>query len=141
MNTALAMPASTGKTVILGRVLSGLVVAFLAFDGAIKLVPLDVVTETLAVLGYSADVGLARLHGVLTLLCALLYAIPRTSMLGAILLTGYLGGAMATHLRADSPIFSHLLFGFYLGVIAWAGLWLRDRRVRALIPFKSETQA
>ncbi|NOV15802.1 DoxX family protein [Ensifer adhaerens] len=123
---------------ILGRVLSGLVVAFLAFDGAIKLVPLDVVTETLAVLGYPADVGLARLLGVLTLLCALLYAIPRTSVLGAILLTGYLGGAMATHLRADSPLFTYLLFGFYLGVIAWAGLWLRDRRVRALIPFKNE---
>ncbi|WP_312360416.1 DoxX family protein [Ensifer sp.] len=138
MNTALVMPASTGKMVILGRVLSGLVVAFLAFDGAIKLVPLDVVTETLSVLGYPADVGLARLLGVLTLLCALLYAIPRTSVLGAILLTGYLGGAMATHLRADSPLFTHILFGFYLGVIAWAGLWLRDRRVRALIPFKNE---
>ncbi len=138
MNTALVMPASTGKMVILGRVLSGLVVAFLAFDGAIKLVPLDVVTETLSVLGYPADVGLARLLGVLTLLCALLYAIPRTSVLGAILLTGYLGGAMATHLRADSPLFTHILFGFYLGVIAWAGLWLRDRRVRALIPFTNE---
>lgn len=141
MNTALAMPAPAGKMVILGRVLSGLVVAFLAFDGAIKLVPLDVVTETLATLGYRADVGLARLLGVLTLLCALLYAIPRTSVLGAILLTGYLGGAMATHLRADSPLFTHLLFGFYLGVLAWAGLWLRDRRVRQLIPFKNETQA
>lgn len=104
MNTALVMTAPAGKMVILGRVLSGLVVAFLAFDGAIKLVPLDVVTETLAVLGYPADVGLARLLGVLTLLCALLYAIPRTSVLGAILLTGYLGGAMATHLRADSPL-------------------------------------
>ncbi len=138
MNTALVMPASTGKMVILGRVLSGLVVAFLAFDGAIKLVPLDVVTETLSVLGYPADVGLARLLGVLTLLCALLYAIPRTSVLGAILLTGYLGGAMATHLRADSPLFTHILFGFYLGVIAWAGLWLRDRSVRALIPLKNE---
>ena len=138
MNTALVMTAPAGKMVILGRVLSGLVVAFLAFDGAIKLVPLDVVTETLAVLGYPADVGLERLLGVLTLLCALLYAIPRTSVLGAILLTGYLGGAMATHLRADSPLFTHLLFGFYLGVIAWAGLWLRDRRVRALIPFKNE---
>lgn len=141
MNTALAMPAPAGKMVILGRVLSGLVVAFLAFDGAIKLVPLDVVTETLATLGYRADVGVARLLGVLTLLCALLYAIPRTSVLGAILLTGYLGGAMATHLRADSPLFTHLLFGFYLGVLAWAGLWLRDRRVRQLIPFKNEMQA
>ena len=73
----------------------------------------------------------------MTLLCTLLYVFPRTSILGAILLTGYLGGAMATHLRAGSPLFTHLLFGFYLGVIAWGGLWLRDPRLRSLIPFKS----
>jgi hypothetical protein len=73
---------------------------------------------------------------VLTLGCALLYAVPRTSVIGAILLTGYLGGAMATHMRIDNPLFSHLLFGLYLGVIAWGGLWLREPRLRALIPFK-----
>ena len=74
--------------------------------------------------------------GVLTLACTLLYAIPRTSILGAILLTGYLGGAMATHLRAESPLFSHLLFGLYLGLMAWGGLYLRDPIVRAIIPLR-----
>ncbi|MEI2300717.1 DoxX family protein [Ensifer sp. MJa1] len=137
MNTSLAIPAPTAKSVILGRVLSGVLVAFLVFDAAIKLVPLQVVTDTMVALGYPADQSLARLLGVLTLLCTLLYLIPRTSILGAILLTGYLGGAMAIHLRAGSPLFTHLLFGFYLGVIAWGGLWLRDPRVRSLIPFKN----
>ncbi|WVT73545.1 DoxX family protein [Sinorhizobium chiapasense] len=137
MNTSLVMPVPTARSVILGRVLSGVLVAFLVFDAAIKLVPLQVVTETVVALGYPADPALARLLGVLTLLCTLLYVIPRTSILGAILLTGYLGGAMATHLRAGSPLFTHLLFGFYLGVIAWGGLWLRDPRLRSLIPFKS----
>nr|KDP73941.1 membrane protein [Ensifer adhaerens] len=122
---------------MLGRFLSGVLVAFLIFDAVIKLVPLAVVTETMVALGYSADQGLARLLGILTLLCTVLYVIPRTSILGAILLTGYLGGAMATHLRAGSPLFTHLLFGFYLGVIAWGGLWLRDPRLRALIPFSN----
>ncbi|WP_429810973.1 DoxX family protein [Ensifer sp. B1-9] len=137
MNTSLVMSVPTARSVILGRVLSGVLVAFLVFDAAIKLVPLQVVTETMVALGYSADPGLARLLGVLTLLSTLLYVIPRTSILGAILLTGYLGGAMATHLRADSPLFTHLLFGFYLGVIAWGGLWLRDSRLRSLIPFRN----
>jgi len=137
VNTSLAISAPTAKSVILGRVLSGVLVAFLVFDAVIKLVPLQVVTETILALGYSADQNLARLLGVLTLLCTVLYVIPRTSILGAILLTGYLGGAMATHLRAGSPLFSHLFFGFYLGVIAWGGLWLRDSRLRSLIPFKN----
>ncbi|CAN7176676.1 DoxX family protein [Ensifer sp. ENS07] len=131
------MPAPRAKSIILGRFLSGVLVAFLIFDAVIKLVPLAVVTETMVALGYSADQGLARLLGILTLLCTVLYVIPRTSILGAILLTGYLGGAMATHLRAGSPLFTHLLFGFYLGVIAWGGLWLRDPRLRALIPFSN----
>ena len=65
-----------------------------------------------------------------------MYAIPSTAILGAILLTGYLGGAMASHLRIGSPLFSHTLFGLYLGVMVWAGLWLRDRNLRTLIPFR-----
>jgi hypothetical protein len=117
-----------------GRALSALVILFLTFDGAVKLVPIAAVTETLAEMGYPASAGLARGLGVLLLFCTLLYAIPRTSLLGAILLTGYLGGAIASHLRIDSPIFSHLLFGAYLGVMLWAGLFLRDRRARALNP-------
>jgi len=119
-----------------GYTLSGLVVLFLVFDGVIKLVPLAVVTDSMAELGYSASGNLARGLGALTLVCALLYAIPRTSVLGAILLTGLLGGAIATHLRVDSPIFSHMLFGLYLGLMAWGGLYLRDERLRALIPLR-----
>ena len=117
-----------------GRVMSGVLILFLLFDGAIKLIPLDIVVETSAQLGIPADH--ARLLGVLTLACAILYAFPRTSVLGAILLTGYLGGAIATHLRAGSPLFSHLLFGLYLGLMAWGGLYLRDERLRALIPVR-----
>lgn len=121
---------------ITGWTLSGLLIAFLAFDGAIKLVPLQVVLDTSAQLGLPADVASARILGVLTLLCTMLYAIPRTAILGAILLTGYLGGAMATHFIAGSPLFTHLLFGFYLGLFAWGGLWFRDSRVRRMIPFR-----
>jgi hypothetical protein len=117
-----------------GRMLSGLVVAFLLLDGAMKLLALPVVTETMAALGWRADASTAQMLGILTIGCALLYAHPRTSILGAVLLTSYLGGAVATHVRIGSPLFSHVLFGVYVGVAAWAGLWLRDPRVRALLP-------
>lgn len=119
-----------------GRIMSGLVVLFMLFDGAIKLVPLDIVTEASAQLGLPATAAMARTLGILTIVSTLLYAIPRTSVLGAILLTGYLGGAIATHLRIDSPLFSHTLFGLYLGLLAWGGLFLRDPRLRALIPVR-----
>ena len=120
-----------------GRILSGIVILFLLFDGAIKLVPLDVVTETMQQLGYPPSGQTARILGVLTLVCTALYAYPRTSVLGAILLTGYLGGAIATHFRVGSPLFSHLLFGVYLGLMVWGGLYLRDERLRALMPFRA----
>ena len=120
----------------MGRVLSGLVVLFLLFDGAIKLVPWPVVTETMDRIGYGSSETLARSLGIITIVCTVLYAIPPTSILGAILLTGYLGGAMASHLRIGSPLFSHILFGFYLGLMLWGGLWLRDRSLRASIPFR-----
>ncbi|MDL2409313.1 DoxX family protein [Rhizobium calliandrae] len=120
---------------VAGTILSGLIVAFLVFDGVIKLIPLPVVTETMAGLGYSGDPAFARLLGVITLGCAVLYAIPQTSVLGAILLTGLFGGGIATHLRVGSPVFSHEFFGLYLGVIAWGGLYLRYEGVRKMIPF------
>ena len=120
----------------LGRVLSGLVILFLLFDGAIKLVPWPVVTETMDRIGYGSSETLARGLGIVTIVCTVLYAIPPTSILGAILLTGYLGGAMASHLRIGSPLFSHILFGFYLGLMLWGGLWLRDKSLRASIPFR-----
>jgi hypothetical protein len=120
----------------MGRVLSGLVILFLLFDGAIKLVPWPVVTETMDKMGYGSIESLARSLGVITVACTVLYAIPPTSILGAILLTGYLGGAMASHLRIGSPLFSHTLFGLYLGLMVWGGLWFRDRSLRSLIPFR-----
>ena len=119
-----------------GLAMSGLVILFLLFDGGIKLVPLEIVTQTSAEIGLPTDVGFARTLGILTLIGVVLYAIPRTSVLGAILLTGYMGGAIATHLRIGSPLFSHTLFGVYLGLLIWGGLYLRETRLRALIPFR-----
>ena len=121
-----------------GRVLSGPVIVFLLFDGAIKLVPWPVVTETMDRMGYGSSESLARTLGVITIACTVLYALPPTSILGAILLTGYLGGAMASHLRIGSPphTISHILFGFYLGLMVWGGLWFRDRSLRDLIPWR-----
>jgi hypothetical protein len=120
----------------LGRILSGLVIVFLLFDGAIKLVPWPVVTETMDRMGYGSSETLARSLGIITIACTVLYSVPPTSILGAILLTGYLGGAMASHMRIGSPLFSHTLFGFYLGLMVWGGLWLRDRSLQSLIPFR-----
>ena len=137
-----AMPKTAEETPIskpalwTGRVLSGFVIVFLLFDGAIKLVPWPVVTETMDRIGYGSSETLARTLGVITVACSVLYAIPPTSILGAILLTGYLGGAMASHLRIGSPLFTHTLFGLYLGLMVWGGLWLRDRDLRALMPFQ-----
>lgn len=116
-----------------GWVLTGLVASFLVLDGAMKLVPLDVVTASLAELGWSADPATARVLGLLTLGSTILYLWPRTALLGAILVTGYLGGAVAAHLRVGSPLFSHVLFGVYLGALVWGGLWLREPRLRALL--------
>ena len=121
---------------ITGRVMSGVVVLFLLFDGAIKLVPLSVVTETMDKMGYGASDTLARSLGIITIVCTLLYSVPPTSILGAILLTGYLGGAIASHVRIGSPLFTHTLFGLYLGLMLWGGLYLRDGNLRALLPFR-----
>ncbi|MBN9439665.1 DoxX family protein [Bosea sp. (in: a-proteobacteria)] len=139
MQSEAEIAANPPAALWIGRAMSGLVVAFLIFDGGIKLAPLSVVTETMQQLGYSDSPELARGLGVMTLAIALLYALPRTSILGAILLTGLLGGAMATHLRAGSPLFSHLFFGLYLGLIAWGGLYLRDVRLRRLFPLRQDS--
>ena len=119
-----------------GYAMSGLVILFLLFDGGIKLVPLEIVTQTSGEIGLPTDASFARLLGILTLIGVVLYAIPQTTVFGAILLTGYMGGAIATHLRIDSPLFSHTLFGVYLGLLIWGGLYLREPRLRALIPFR-----
>jgi hypothetical protein len=137
-----AMPTSTPNEPVSkpalwsGRLLSGLVILFLLFDGAIKLVPWPIVTETMDRIGYGSSETLARALGAITIACTVLYAIPPTSILGAILLTGYLGGAIATHVRIGSPLFTHVLFGFYLALMVWGGLWLRDRTLRSLMPLR-----
>ena len=138
MESTLRVSPASNTRLWTGRILSGVVIVFLLFDGIIKLIPIAPVIETLQQLGYSANViPVARGIGVLTLVIVVLYAIPRTAILGAILLTGLLGGAMATHLRVGSPLFTHLLFGLYLGLMAWGGLYLRDDRLRAMIPLRS----
>jgi hypothetical protein len=118
-----------------GRILSGLVIVFLMIDGAIKLVPWPVVTETMDRMGYGSSETLARSLGLITIVCTVLYSIPRTSILGAILLTG-ISVAPASHVRISSPLFTHTLFGLYLGLMVWGGLWLRDRNLQTLIPFR-----
>ena len=120
-----------------GRILSGLAILFLIFDGMIKLPPLDIVTTTMKELGYPTTDSFARFLGVVTLACTALYAWPRTALLGAVLLTGLFGGAIATHLRIGSPLVSHTLFGIYFGITVWRGLWLRDERVRRVMPLLS----
>lgn len=127
--------APTSKTMDrIGWTLSGLVILFLLFDTTIKLIKIEPVVTALAELGYSDSV--ARPIGLVVLACAILYAIPKTSILGAVLLTGLLGGAIASHVRIDSPLFSHTFFGIYLGILAWGGLFLRDARLRALLPLR-----
>ena len=127
---------------IAGRVLSGLVILFLLFDAGLKLVsPETAIKYSPPDLGWPLDVPTMTMLGTLLLIPTLLYIWPRTAILGAILVTGYLGGAVATHVRIGSPLFSHCLFGVYLGVMLWGGLWLRDPRVRALIPLSKGTMA
>jgi DoxX-like family len=126
--------SSSKKGVWAGRILSGLVVVFLIPDGIFKFIKPAPVLEAFAHVGWS--MRLANTLGILLLTCTALYAFPRTSILGAILLTGYLGGAVATHLRAGDPLFSHVLFPTYLGTLLWLGLYLRDDRLRVLIPLR-----
>ena len=114
-----------------GRVLSGIAVLFLVFDLSIKLfVSPEAVAGTTA-LGWQEHH--LRILGVIQLACLVLYLVPRTAPLGAVLWTGYLGGAIATHLRVDNPLFSHTLFPIYVAALIWGGLYLRDARVRAAI--------
>lgn len=128
------MKTESNKMLWAGRILTTLVVLFLLMDGVMKVMQVDVAVKATAELGYPEHVVFGL--GILTLAIAILYAVPQTSILGAILLTGLLGGAIATHLRVGSPVFSHLLFGLYIGVMAWGGLLLRDARLRTLIPVR-----
>ena len=126
----MATSASNKRTVWVGRIISALPVLFLLVDGVMKLVKPAVVVEATVKLGYpeSVIVGL----GVVLVACTILYLIPRTAVLGALLLTGYLGGAVATHVRVGGPLFN-IIFPVILGVLVWGGLYLRDQRVRSLV--------
>ena len=118
----------------IGWVLSGITILFMVFDALGKLFLESHVVEATTQIGYPA--GSIRPIGLIALICTLLYALPRTALLGAVLLTGFYGGAVASKLRIDDPLFSSILFGVYFGVIAWGGLYLRDERVRSIFPFR-----
>ena len=122
-----------------GRVMSGLAVAFLIFDSAGKLFLVQPVIDGTKQLGYPPDIVFGL--GVTLLSCVLAYLIPRTSVLGAVLLTGYLGGAVATHVRVGSPLFTHVLFPTYLAALLWGGLMLRDARLRTFLPWRDRSQS
>ena len=130
---------SNGTTMLwAGRILTGLFALFmLGASIAPKLLHLPVAEDTLAELGWPA--GYAFPIGLIELACLVLYLIPRTSVLGAILMMGLLGGAMATQIRAGSPLFSHVLFSLYLGLFMWGGLWLRAPDLRRLFPLRRWT--
>jgi hypothetical protein len=123
-------PGASKKRIWAGRIMSGIVVVFLIFDATIKLMVIEPVVKGMGELGY--PVPLAPVIGTILLICAAVYVIPRTAPLGAILLTGYLGGAVASQLRIGKPLLGFTLFPIYVAVLAWGGLYLRDTRVRAL---------
>ena len=120
------------KALWAGRI--GLVVAFMLMDGGMKVAGAQVVLEGAVALGYPASTMFGI--GAVLLACTLLYAIPRTAVLGAVLLTGYLGGAIASQLRIGEPWFSHIFFGVSLGGFVWGGLYLRNDRLRAIFPIR-----
>jgi hypothetical protein len=132
-STTQTVPVSK-KSLWAGRISSALPALFLLVDGAMKLLKPEVVVNSTVQLGYSETVILPL--GVVLLTCTILYLIPRTAVLGAILLTGYLGGAVATHVRAGQGPFE-ILFPVVLGVLLWGGLVLRDDRLRTLIPLRN----
>jgi hypothetical protein len=124
----------SNKAIWTGRILSGIAVLFLAFDAILKLMNLPEAVKGTEELGYKASIIVPL--GILQLILLIIYLIPRTSVFGAILWTGYLGGAIATHVRVGNPLFSHILFPVYVAGLLWLGLWLRDRRLRELLPVR-----
>jgi hypothetical protein len=133
------MPNNISKSRLwTARVMSGLVIVFMLFDSISKFFkPAPVVEGTLQ-LGYGEHHIV--MIGLLGFIPTLLYAIPRTSVLGAVLLTAYFGGAIATNLRVDAPLFSHVLFPVYFAVLTWGGIWLRNENVRNHLPFRKKEE-
>ena len=126
----LAAPVSS-RSRTAGRILTGLAVAFLVFDTSIKLAGAKEAVDGTVQLGWQAHH--VPILGMIELVLLVLYLVPRTAPLGAVLWTGYLGGAIATHLRLGNPLFSHTLFPIYVAALVWGGLYLRDERVRSLV--------
>jgi len=129
MNAIPADPPSK-KALWAGRIISGFAVLFMLFDASMKLVQSPMAVKGTTDLGYPASVIFTL--GLIQLVCLILYLVPRTAVLGAILWVGYLGGAIATHVRVGNPLFSHILFPIYVALLLWVGLGLRDARVKAL---------
>jgi hypothetical protein len=117
-----------------GRIVTALPVLFLTFDSVIKFTHADAVTQSMNQLGYTP--GSAPIIGILELVCLAIYLVPSTAVLGAVLLTGYLGGAVASHVRVSNPLFGYELFPTYVAALVWGGLYLREARLRALLPFR-----
>jgi hypothetical protein len=131
MNTV----ASTSRAATIGGyVCTGLAGLFLTFDAVVKLLQLPVAVEATTALGYPASTIFGI--GLVQAVALVLYLVPRTAVLGALLLTGHLGGAIATHVRVGNPLASHTLFPIYVAAILWAGLYLREPRLRALLPLR-----
>src|ERR1700730_10632021 len=135
MHTATQAGSLSKKSIWAGRITSGFVVAFLLFDAVIHLMKPVPVVEGFEKLRFPLRFAVPL--GIIELVCILLYVIPRTSILGAILLTGYLGGAIAIQLPTGNSLFGEVLFPVYIGVILWGGICLRDAQLRALIPLRS----
>lgn len=135
MQSAAKTASGSKKMLWAGYIVSALAVLFLLFDAIIKLLKLAPAVEGTVRLGYPE--GLVVNIGIILLVCTVIYAVPRTAFLGAVLLTGYLGGAVATNLRVGNPLFSNILFPVYVAIFIWGGLFLRDARLRSLIPLRS----
>jgi hypothetical protein len=123
------------KALWTGRALSGLAVLFLTFDATLKVLRVPEAIESTGQLGYPASTLFGI--GLIQVICLIIYLVPRSAVLGAVLWTGYLGGAIATHVRVGNPLFSHTLFPIYVAALLWGGLWLREPRLAALLPFRS----
>jgi hypothetical protein len=123
--------AQQGKHLRAGWIVTAIPVLFLTFDTTIHLLNITPVVESFVRLGYPAGIGSGL--GLIELVCLAAYLVPRTAIVGAILLTGWLGGAIATHLRVGDPLFTHILFPLYVALLLWGGLYLRDARLRQML--------
>jgi hypothetical protein len=134
MSTELTIGTGSKTLFRVGWALSGLAIVFMLVDAVSKLLLASYVVEATTKIGYPVES--IRPIGVIALVCTILYAVPRTALLGAILLTGFYGGGVASKIRIEDPLFGSILFGVYFGIITWGGLYLRDERLRTLIPFR-----